>query len=219
MSTQPPTRFENYPPERRDAYEGTSTDRPADPALVVRHYVPRELPARPGDAPSSRRTVISLLIAAPIAVLIGVDWLNGDNPEDPRNGTYPWDPSVQASGEATSTGGGVEFTSGANRLTASSIEVPPATRATDQLAVLAKGHRKGFTGKIGRPVDDSTADVQRASMTGSGTFKGKAATLLAELWIADSGSGLLITRIVTARPDAEILEQAQAMVDELTKDF
>ena len=159
----------------------------------------------------------------------------------------PWDPVDQPSSEATSAGdepyeeiivggryrvvvpdgwehaadggGGVEFTSGANRMTASSIEVPPATLATDQLAALVKGQRKGFTGKIERPMDDSTADLQRASMAGTGTFKGKPATLLAELWIADAGSGLLITRILTAKPEAEVPEEAQQMVDELSQGF
>lgn len=57
---------------------------------------------------------------------------------------------------AADGGGGVEFTQGANRLSASSIEVPPSTQAVEDVVVLVRSHRDGFTGKFDDPADRST---------------------------------------------------------------
>jgi hypothetical protein len=56
-------------------------------------------------------------------------------------------------------------------------------------------------------------------MSGAGEFRGRAANLLAELWIDDAGSGLLVTRILTATPASTIAVQAQTMTDELSSNF
>jgi len=56
-------------------------------------------------------------------------------------------------------------------------------------------------------------------MAGTGKFRGKAARLLAELWIDDAGSGLLVTRLLTVAPASTITVQAEAMTDELSTNF
>ncbi|MCC6495737.1 MAG: hypothetical protein IT193_05710 [Propionibacteriaceae bacterium] len=56
-------------------------------------------------------------------------------------------------------------------------------------------------------------------MSGTGKIKGKSARLLAELWIGDTGGGLLTTRILTAKPTSGVAGQAQQMVDQLSGSF
>jgi hypothetical protein len=155
--------------------------------------------AVPGDAPSSDSTASTpkqLMVGGRYAVTVADGW------------------------DYTPDGdGGLEFTKGANTLSASVVDVPPSTLAIDDIAALVKRHHKGFTGKIDRPVDRSTDHLQRASMSGTGKFRGRAAKLLAELWIDDTGSGLLVTRVLTARAGSTIAVQAQTMTDELSTNF
>jgi hypothetical protein len=115
--------------------------------------------------------------------------------------------------------GGVVVTSGANRLTVASVTIPKTALAVDEIAGLARSHADGFIGRFAQPVDRSSADVKRASVSGTGKFEGAAARLMCELWIDATGFALLTTRILTAKPDSVISEQAQEMVDELSVDF
>jgi hypothetical protein len=115
--------------------------------------------------------------------------------------------------------GTVEVTNGANQLTAVSFDTGTSTLAVEEIAHLAKTHRAGFSGKIAEPVDRSSADLQHATMDGTGKFKGKAARLMSELWIDDGGSGLLVVRILTAKVASVISTEAQEMLEELSGDF
>ncbi len=217
-------------------------------APVIRPYVPEQLPPDPASSGSSRRTAIGLVVGVPLAAIIlgavaarpNPDYgpyediptaeaseADPDDPdaEDPASydqefsvdgytATAPAGWTVDGDGKHT-----VEVTRGANRLTAVGIETATSTLAVDEIAHLAKRHRTGFTGKIGDPVDRSSVDVQHATMDGAGKFKGKAARLLVELWIDDDGSGLLVSRVLTAKAASAISTQAQEMLDELSGDF
>jgi hypothetical protein len=116
-------------------------------------------------------------------------------------------------------GGGLHFSNGANRLSASGIAVPPSTRAVEELDLLARRHHEDFTGKINEPVDGSTDHVQRAHLIGSGKFQGASAILIAELWIDEDGSGLLTKQLLTVSLASELAIAAQRMVDELSASF
>jgi len=115
--------------------------------------------------------------------------------------------------------GTVEVTNGPNRLTAASLDTATSALAVDEISRLAKGHYTGFSGKIGDPVDRSSASLQHATMDGTGKFHGSAARLMVELWIDDEGSGLLVTRVITAKVSSAIAVQAQEMLEELSGDF
>jgi hypothetical protein len=115
--------------------------------------------------------------------------------------------------------GTVEVTNGANRLTAVSFDTGTSTLAVEEITHLAKGHRAGFSGKIADPVDRSSADLQHATMDGTGKFTRKAARLLEELWIDDRGSGLLVVRILTAKAASVISNEAQEMLEQLSQDI
>jgi hypothetical protein len=237
VSSQPPTRYENYPPEPGLPAEGLEDPAPHS-GSVVRAYAPPTITASAG-APVGRRAVVGLVLAVPIA---GILWLSvigddgpftstavpGDAPSSDSTASTPkqlmvggrYAVTVADGWDYTPDGdGGLEFTKGANTLSASVVDVPPSTLAIDDIAALVKRHNKGFTGKIDRPVDRSTDHLQRASMSGTGKFRGRAAKLLAELWIDDTGSGLLVTRVLTARAGSTIAVQAQTMTDELSTNF
>lgn len=247
MSSQPPTRYENYPPEQEGApLAGGLDDAVQPPVPVVRPYVP-EIVATPVARGIGRRGMIGLAIAVPLAGIIAIMVMDqagstemgpfpedpgysGEIPPDPQEEEPPTETEVTVGGSYSATvpagwqyveddGGGIEFTKGTNRVSASSIEVPPATLAVDELEVLVKAHRLGFTGKLAAPVDHSAGDVARASMAGTGRFRGRTARLLAELWIDGTGSGLMTTRILTDPPSSAVAGEAQQMVDDMSRGF
>lgn len=244
MSTQPPVRFENYPP---DDSAGRS-DLADEHTPVVRPYVPDTIPPPPARDGNSRRTLIGLVVGIPVAgILLSVFAANG-SPDPGPDGYLPDYPSSEATaapvdpedaepveeefsvGDYSATvpagwtvndvgGGAVEVTKGANRLVAVSIETATSTLAVEEIARIAKPHHPGFKGKVGTPVDRSSAALQHATMDGTGTFRGKAARLLVELWIDEDGTGLLVARVLTAKVASAISRQAQGMVDELSGEF
>ncbi|HEY3337170.1 MAG TPA: hypothetical protein VGK18_01590 [Propionicimonas sp.] len=195
---------------------------------------------QPDAARWTRRALVGSLFAVGAAGLLGCTVANGpsdrasvDEGEDPLAGD-PSDESTPgfeiAVGDYSATvadgwksvddgKGGVVVTNGANRLTVVTVTIAKDALAVNEVAALARGHAEGFTGAFAAPVDRSTADVKRASVAGTGTFKGAPARLLCELWIDSTGFALLTTRIITASPDSVISEQAQEMVDELSLDF
>ncbi len=248
MSTQPPVRFENYPPDDSASRPGSADEH----TPVVRPYVPDTIPPPPARDGNSRRTLIGLVVGIPVAgILLSVFAANGssspgpdgylpDYPEytaDPEYTEDPVDPvdaepveeefsvgdysaTVPAGWTVNDDGSGaVEVTKGANRLAAVSIETATSTLAVEEIARIAKPHHPGFKGKVGTPVDRSSAALQHATMDGTGTFKGKAARLLVELWIDEDGAGLLVARVLTAKVASAISRQAQGMVDELSGEF
>lgn len=238
--TQPPVRYENYPPD--------DSATPGEDLPVVRPYVPDTIPPPPASAGTSRRAVVGLVIGLPVAGIIlsamamnsnsggRTGDLGGDLPEDPYT-EYTEDPADPGSyDEAFSVGGytasapsgwtvhhagsgTVEVTNGANRLTAVSFDTGTSTLAVEEIVRLARTHRASFSGKIADPVDRSSADLQHATMDGMGKFTGKAARLMSELWIDEEGSGLLVVRILTAKVTSVISVQAQEMLEELSGDF
>jgi len=239
--TQPPVRYENYPPD-----DSATAD---DHTPVVRPYVPDAIPPPPATQGTSRRTVVGLVIGLPVVGIIlsaiasgnsadrmgGMGGMGGDLPEDPST-EYTEDPVDPAFDEEFSVGsytatapsgwtvnddggGTVVVTNGANRLTAVSIDTGTSTLAVDEIGHLAKRHYGGFTGKLGDPADRSSADVQHATIDGTGKFQGKAARLMVELWIDGEGSGLLVVRVLTAKVASVISTEAQKMLEELSGDF
>jgi hypothetical protein len=240
--TQPPVRYENYPPDD-SATPGEDLDLP-----VVRPYVPDTIPPPPASVGTSRRTVVGLVIGLPAAgIILSAMAMNsnsagrmgrmpGDLPEaqytdyteepsDPgsvdeefsagsHSATAPSGWTVRVDGSGT-----VDVTKGANRLTAVSFDTGTSTLAIEEIVHGARTHRAGFSGKIADPVDRSSADLQHATMDGTGKFTGKAARLMSELWIDDTGSGLLVVRILTAKVASAISTEAQEMLDQLSKDF
>ncbi|HSK33198.1 MAG TPA: hypothetical protein VK903_06910 [Propionicimonas sp.] len=248
MSTQPPVRFENYPP---DDSAGRS-DLADEHTPVVRPYVPDTIPPPPARDGNSRRTLIGLVVGIPVAgIILSVFAANGsttpgpdgylpdyteytEDPEDPEAPVDPEDAepveeefsvgdysaTVPAGWTVNDDGSGaVEVTTGANRLAAVSIETATSTLAVEEIARIAKPHHPGFKGKVGTPVDRSSAALQHATMDGTGTFRGKAARLLVELWIDEDGTGLLVARVLTAKVASAISRQAQGMVDEMSGEF
>ena len=235
MSTQPPVRYENYPPDDNATLSGS----PQGQSPVVRPYVPATLPPPPRGTGSSRRTAIGRVIGIPIAALVlgaratraesaggidedtsyidessdiesvGEEILIGDH-----SATAPQGWTVHDDGSGT-----VEVTNGANRLTAVLVETATSSLAVEEIAPLAAHHYLGFTGKIGEPVDRSTAALQHATMDGTGEFQGKSARLMAELWLYDTGTGLLITRVLTAKVSSSLSAEAQEMLDDLSGVF
>ena len=241
MSTQPPVRFENYPPDPDETREGMpGTD---DPHPVVRRYVPASIPdpatnPDPATTGTSRRMVIGFVIGIPIAGLLlsaiaarsNSDGGFGDLTQPSASAEAASDGQTIAVGDysanlpegwtVTEDGNGiVEVTNGANRLTAAFVETEAYTAAVEEIARRAKRHYSGFAGKINDPVDRSSADLQHATMDGTGTFKGGAARLLVELWINDSGMGLLIARVMTAKASSPVSAEAQELVEALRGDF
>jgi len=245
--TQPPVRYENYPPDDTATPAGS----PDEHTPVVRPYVPATIPLPPTSGGTSRRTVVGLVIGIPVAGIIlgamamnsnarngsGTGFDNPDNTDNPDNSDDPYgtgDPgsfdeefSVGSYSSTAPAGwtvhddgsGTVEVTNGANRLTAVSIDTATSTLAVEEIAHLAKRHYAGFTGKIGDPVDRSSAELQHATMDGTGKFQGKAARLMVELWIDEEGSGLLVARVLTAKVASVISAEAQEMLEDLSGDF
>lgn len=240
--TQPPVRFENYPPE-----DGATRE---EPTPVIRPYVPDTVPP-PVRSSTSRRNVVGLVLGIPLAGIIfsviaaGGNARNGsgfddgtsetttdpygpDDPGDPGGASDPGPTDEEFSvGSYTATApagwtvhddgsGAIEVTNAANRLTAVSVETAASSLAVDEIAGLAKSHYAGFTGKTADPVDRSTADRQHATMDGVGRFQGKTARLLAELWIEEEGDGLLVIRVLTAKVGSPIAIQAQEMLNDLS---
>ena len=239
-----PTRYQNYPPEPDDATDTPDQQRP-EPAPIVRS-MGHDIPTWPATAHLGRRGAIGRGVAVSVAGVLGLivlsqggdDELSPGAEGDPNHEFPSANPGDAGPKGAEITvggrysvivpdgweyvgdgGGGVQCTNGANRVAASSIEVPPSTRASEQVAVLAKSHRAGFTGPLDDLVDRSTSELQRASLAGSGRFEGKAARLVAELWIDETGSGLLVTRILTAKASSRIAAEAQGMTNELGAHF
>ncbi len=249
--TQPPVRFENYPPDDSATPDGSAQHTP-----VIQPFVPDPIPPpASGGRASSRRTIIGLVIGVPVAgIILSAFAARSNRPVD--DGTDPpyfeddTDDSDDGSDDPGSDGEGdpgsdgeeftvgeytanapagwtvnddstdiVVLTKGANRLTAVSLDAGTSTLAVDDIAHLSKRHYAGFKGTVGDPVDRSSADLQHATMDGTGKFSGKAARLLVELWIDDEGSGLLIAIVLTAKVASVVAREAQGILQDLSEGF
>jgi hypothetical protein len=241
VSTQPPVRYENYPPDHNEAPDDASSG--GDPqAPIVRPYVPAQVPEPAPGGLRSRRTAIGLALAVPVT-LIGITLVNRsqgnsamfpgstygeDNPDGDRPDWQAPEGTIEVGGhvagvpagwEASSDGDVAQVDNGPNRLNAESFESVAYVMAVDEIAHRVSAYGRAFTGKLGEPVDRSTAELQHATLDGVGKYRGLAARLMAELWLDDSGNGLLVVRIMTAKPNAPISVEAQGMVDDLSSDL
>lgn len=63
------------------------------------------------------------------------------------------------------------------------------------------------------------ADAQGPTLSGSGKFNGKAARLLAQLRIDDTGAGKLATSILTAKPESGVTAEAEQIGAQLSEAF
>lgn len=241
--TQPPVRYENYPPD--DTSPPSLTD---EQVPTVRPYVPEAIPAPQGGYGTPRRSVVSLVIGVPLALVLFSAVASSGNSIGTMGDDYPFAEATaeetEDSGQGTDESGGwmfsvgghsasapegwtvtedggdvVRVTKGTNLLTAVSLELAASSVAVEEVPHLAKKWHAGFTGKIGTPVDRSSAERQHATMDGHGKYRGKAARLLAELWVDDAGMGLLVVRILTAKPNAPASVEAQGIVDELSAEL
>lgn len=239
MTEQQPTRFENYPPETPAApFVGADPTPPPPPVLPA--------PSRPVEQPprtQSRRNLISsvigLAIGVPIMIAVG---LSGSERSDAPSDEWTMDaeppfeePDAQGDAPADFTVGeytvavptGWELTTDedpkvvlardANQVTVMVLD-PDSDGATpvDDIAEVLRSAETGFTGKPGKPVDESTDSRPVASMSGKGEFQGRAARQFAELWLDDDGSYLLIVTVLTAAEGSPIARQALGIGSSLT---
>ncbi|MGV8909502.1 MAG: hypothetical protein ACOH1Y_11005 [Propionicimonas sp.] len=231
--TQPPVRYENYPPDPDETREGPPGA--GGPYPVVRPYLPATIPAPPRSG-TSRRTVLALVIGIPVAGILLSAIASSGNSNDRAGASSDGSGNGWVGDQTISVGnyeanapegwtmeddlnGTVEVMNESNRLTAVLIDTQANNPAVEEIARLAEGRYSGFSGKVGDPVDRSSAELQHATMDGTGTYRGEAARLLVELWIDNSGNGLLVARVMTAKPSSVISAEAQEMVDELSSDF
>jgi len=244
--TQPPVRYENYPPDdSATADENQPVVRPYVPDTIPPPPASvgtsrRTVVGLVIGIPVAGIILSAMAMNSNAGNGSGFGWGtpetttypdNTDNTDDPDEtgdpGSFGEDFSVGNYGATAPAGwtvhddssGTVEVTNGANRLTAVSIETATSALAVDEIAHLAKGHYAGFAGKIGHPVDRSSAALQHATMDGTGTFQGKAARLMGELLIDDEGNGLLVVRVLTAKVASVISTEAQEMLEDLSEDF
>lgn len=248
MTSQRPTQFENYPLEPDPAASASGEGGPAprvQPYLPP--PVPRPAPVvqRLPEPGTSRRTVVGLAIGVPLAAVLGISvlgrigesgmpyaeasgWATEAVPYDDEGG---WE-TAEIGGHSTDLADGWQVLeehperlvlgNGSNRLYAYPELLSASTIAVEELPALVRQALQdvpGFRGVPGAAVDSSTLDVQKASLGGTGTFKKHAARLLANLWVASSGGGLLVVRVLTAAPNSDEAYGGQAMTDQLSSDF
>lgn len=234
MTSQRPTRFENYPLEPDPAASVSGERGPVQP-----HQSPPVLRPLPPAAGTSRRTVVGLAVGVPIAMVLGISVLGSiARSEEESSGTATasadsaYDDSAEVGGYGTGLADGwlvresredwLELGNGSNRLYAIPQVLASSTIAVEELPLLAKQaltEIPGFRGTPGTAVDSSNPDTQKASLAGTGTFESSPARLLANLWLTSSGDGLLVLRILTAGPNSEEAYGAQDMTDQLSVGF
>jgi hypothetical protein len=244
-----PQQFEVYPPaaeaglpETPASEPGTQTweqpgTEPARSYPVTAYRAPDVMPPPPSGGGSSRRGVLGLLIALPVGavVLSAMNARSDASPEGWATTSVDTGEDPDFIGDTIEVGGHsadlpdgwsvdsdhadhVVVTNGANRLLAYSFTADPSDQATDLVSALVKRRQAGFTGKLGDP-EDSSDDVQRATVKASGTFSKKPAKLTGRLWIDAEGAALLVVRILTAKSGSDIAQEAGDMTDALSSDF
>lgn len=218
MSTQPPVRYENYPPDDSASPAGATDGTPG-----VQAYLPATVRPALTNAGSSRRTVLVWVIGLSIVGIAGAVALRSDSGDDTGESEFSvgdYSSTAPAGWTVYDDGSGtVVVTNGTNVLAAVTVDTATSSLAVEEIADLAKSHYEGFTGKIGDVVDRSSGDLQHATMDGTGKYLGMDARLMAELWIDDTGAGLLVVRVLTAQMSSTVAVEAQDMVDELSGDF
>lgn len=241
MTSQPPTGFENYP--FQSERDGISDPAPAPPAAVT-PYRPPTVGAPPPPPPSGfgRRGLLGIIVGVPVVVVLGgTIFRSGEElaayPDATASEPEWIDDEYYESGDFLDVGGqystqireGWETVSpdgdtailaqGSNRFLALAITYDGFQQATDQLLDLVEQYRGTFKGRLGEPIDTSSSNVRRATLTASGTVGGDDARLRADLWIDSDDNSLLVIQTLTARKGSRVAAEAQSMADELSSGF
>lgn len=226
MTSQQPTRFENYPLE-----PNPGAPLPSEPTAPS-SYLTSSAPAPPRPTPprgvTSRRAVIAAAIGIPAAALFGLAAWRDDSGQDgellpgaARVGDYSaalaenWVVTSEEDGQLV-------LGNGSNLLYAWADSLDPGTLAIDALGPMVRRAVPDIDGlrtSIGTAVDASDPDVQRVSLAGSGTLGRRAEQLIANIWISADGGYLFTMRILTDPLNSDAAYGAQEMIDELSGTF
>lgn len=216
-------RFENYPP---------APTIPGPDDLVADPFGGTVAPAKPYSIPpqtggTSRRTMLAGTIGVAVAIGLGI-YVVGD--EDDR------DPAVRADLILVA---GHEISVPLNWKYEVSAEGDTATltRAGNVVKIVAVGLFDGeqaidvirgrtsevvpvtYTGRtFQEPVDSSSGDYDRATLTGAAELHGAHVRILANLWL-DDGDGLIAVRLLTEASDSSYTTEAADIVRALGEDF
>lgn len=237
MTEQPPTRFENYPPDApATPYPGADPAPLPPPAVYV-----RSAPVSPPPRTHSRRGLIvgllALTIGGPAVVTVALNASNPSPSETYEDGSPGYEDEVNEEETEAPT----DFTVGdytadvpsgwtltssddakavltrdANQVTVMVFD--PASedpRPVDDIAKAVRTAATGFSGSVGKPVNESTGSRALATMSGKGRFNGEAARQFAELWLDDSVY-LLIVTVLTAAEGSAVARQAIGIGSALT---
>jgi len=240
VSGEPPTRFENYPPEPEAKSDPTVVNKWEAPpsAPVVRPYQPstRSVSTAPAED-RSRRTVI--LGLGGVVAVGGLMWAYSSSSANQSLDTGgsgaetedPFDPSTEEPDDSTSfdlggttfeapqgwtvavaTDTAVQLTQGANQMMLVSYFTEASDPAAEIVNALERSHSP-FVGSAGRPKVDATSGDDRATMTGTGKYRGKVAHQLVDLWLdSANGQALFIRRVLTADEASSIAKQARRLI-------
>lgn len=225
MTSQQPTRFENYPLEPDPGARLL-----ADPVVWPAPVSPTApAPVRPAAGRDvSRRAVIATAIGITLAGAGALTLFAADPGhrevtvgETAEMGDYS---AAVAENWTVMSEDGTQLVlgNGSNRLYAWNDHFPPGTRAVDALEPMVKRavpDIDGLKASIGTPVDASDSDVQRASLAGSGTLGRRSAQIIANIWIDPVGRYLFTIRILTDKVNSDAAYGAQQMIDQLSEDF
>ena len=218
---------------------------PAGPApdYPVTAYRPPQVSPSPAGQGPSRRTVIGLAIGLPVVGFILSVGLRAEESALPggyedggyQDGGYdPGEETVDVSSiaigpwvldvpdgwaDSWEAADEVVLTHGANRLQAYSFTAYGSDQALDLVEPMVKRRLGAFRGTLGGPVDDSDAEVQRATVRTAGTVRGKNALLTGHLWISAAGDALLLVEVLTAKASGRVAGELRAMVDQLEGEF
>jgi len=222
VTSQRPTRFENYPLEP----DPGASMRDASPQPAPRPLAPTPPVVPPRRSEWSRRAIIATAIGLSVAGAAGLARFDGSHHEDSvgetaEMGDYSttvadnW--TVMSEDDAQLILG-----NGSNRLYAWADTLPVGSLAMDALEPMVKRavpDIEGFKTSVGAPVDASDSDVQRASLAGAGTLGQRSAQMIANIWIGADGQYLFTIRILTDKVNSDPAYGAQQMIDQLSEDF
>lgn len=238
MTSQPPTGFENYP--FQGERDGISDPEPASPAAVTPYQAPTAGPPPQPSRGLGRRGLLGLIIGVPVAGVLGsvvfragggeagaeatasaTEWID----DDYDSGDYldvggQYSAQIREGWESVTPDGDEAIVArGSSRVLALAVMHDGSQEVADQLIDLVEEYRGRFKGSLAEPLDTSSSDVRRATVTASGSVGGDAARLRADLWIDDEDNGLLVIQTLTARKGSKVAADAQAMADELSAGF
>ncbi len=225
MTSQQPTRFENYPP---DPLESGGFGEPSPDA-----------PPNASGRGVMRRTLIGVGVGLPVlwlgSVTLGRMLHAQDPPSRPDDASSEVTPSAEpdrvsigrhsatvpegwnVAGDVT---GALVLTCGNNRVLARVFAARTTDRAEDLIGALTERSRGDFVGSLDGAVNDGAyLYVRHAAVSAHGTLDGMKARLGADLWIDEGNLALLTVKTLTAVSGSEIAAAADRLVRELSLDL